>query len=97
MLITTHSDLFCHQINNLIKLGAHPQRAEMLKKLGYSENDYLLPDEVSGYDFRHVEQHTEVSPLKMTEFGLEMPTFNDELRSLVTESRALEAQTEEAQ
>lgn len=96
VVITTHGDLFCHQLNNLIKLGAHPRRAEMQAQLGYTDMDYLLPDEVSGYDFHHVGTQTEVSRLKMTEFGLVMPTFNDELRNLVAESRALEATPEES-
>ncbi len=48
--ITTHSENFCQQINNFLKLGALPEdrRREAQRKLDYEPQDYLTLDDVSG-------------------------------------------------
>jgi hypothetical protein len=93
--ITTHSENFCQQINNFMKLGAHPRRAEMQHKYGYEESDYLEPDDVGGYQFELDASGTRTVVTEMTKTpqGLVMPTFNRELAALTDQAMDLE-QTE---
>jgi energy-coupling factor transporter ATP-binding protein EcfA2 len=90
--ITTHSENFCQQINNFMKLGAHPRRAEMQAKHGYEACDYLLPDDVGGYQFEvdDASGRTVVAEIEKTSQGLVMPTFNRELADLTDEALDLE-------
>jgi energy-coupling factor transporter ATP-binding protein EcfA2 len=92
--VTTHSENFCQQINNFIKLGEHPERARWQRKFGYEAEEYLLKDEVGGYQFQLSESgHSVVTELAKSEQGLTMPTFNDPLRKLAEETLALERRT----
>ncbi|WP_437307687.1 AAA family ATPase [Sorangium sp. So ce388] len=90
--ITTHSENFCQQINNFMKLGAHPRRAEMQHKHGYEAIDYLDVDDVAGYQFEADPSsgRTSVTEMKKTDSGLVMPTFNRELAALTDETMDLE-------
>ncbi|WP_437997282.1 AAA family ATPase [Sorangium sp. So ce185] len=90
--ITTHSENFCQQINNFMKLGAHPRRAEMQRKHGYEEIDYLEVDDVAGYQFEADAPggRTTVTEMKKTASGLVIPTFNRELAALTDEAMDLE-------
>ena len=90
--ITTHSENFCQQINNFMKLGAHPRRAEMQRKHGYEEIDYLELDDVAGYQFEADAPggRTPVTEMKKTASGLVIPTFNRELAELTDEALDLE-------
>jgi hypothetical protein len=90
--ITTHSENFCQQINNFIKLGTHPRRAEKQRQHGYEEIDYLELDDVGGYQFEVNPStgQTDVTEITKTESGLVMPTFNRELAALTDEALDLE-------
>jgi hypothetical protein len=90
--ITTHSENFCQQINNFIKLGTHPRRAEMQRKHGYEDVDYLDLDDVAAYQFEvdPTGGHTVVSEINKTDSGLIMPTFNRELAALTDEAMDLD-------
>lgn len=90
--ITTHSENLCQQINNFMKLGAHPRRGEMRLKYGYGESDYLTPEDLGGYQFEAdpASGHTIVTEMKKTAQGLVMPTFNRELGALTDEAMDLE-------
>ena len=94
VVLTTHGDLFCHQLNNLIKLGSlpEPKRRALQKRFKLKETDYLLPQEVSGYGLTISKDrtHSVVEALKMTPYGLEMPTFNAEIDSLEAQTDALD-------
>lgn len=95
--ITTHSENFCQQINNFMKLGAHPRRAEMQAKYGYEEMDYLEMDDVAGYQFEpDVSGRSIVTEMKKTPSGLVMPTFNRELADLTDQALDLELPEGEA-
>jgi len=85
--ITTHSENFCQQINNFLKIGALPpeQRAEAQEKLGYAEQDYLDLDDVGGYELTVEGAQSVVHELKKTPQGLVMPGFNKELFDLAKE------------
>ncbi len=94
--ITTHSENFCQQINNFMKIGAVEDRAklraELQTKFGYSygEQDYLTQDDISGYAFLNEGDHSVVKELKKHEDGLSMPTFNKEMLALSKEVLFLE-------
>jgi hypothetical protein len=85
--ITTHSENFCQQINNFLKIGALPpdKRAAAQEKLKYAETDYLDLDDVGGYEFKLEGSRTVVEALRKTPQGLAMPTFNRELFALAKE------------
>ncbi len=97
--ITTHSENFCQQINNFMKLGAldPSRRAEAQEKLGYGAQDYLDLDDVTGYQFTLDEtgKRSTVTELKKTGRGMVMPTFNKELIELSREVDFLDQQASE--
>ncbi len=94
--ITTHSENFCQQLNNFMKIGAAPDRAllraEMQKSLGYAygDQDYLTPDDVAGYEFVNQKDRSIVRRLEAHPDGLVMPTFNREMVALGREVTFLE-------
>lgn len=92
VIVTTHGDYLVQNLNNLIKLGARPDRADLQAELGLEADDYLLPDEVRGYGFAYDPAGTVVEPLKMLPGGLRMPTFSDELNRLQREIERLDEQ-----
>ncbi len=88
VVVTTHSETFCQQINNFIKLGSLPEEARRRAhaQLGYEEADYLLAEEVAGHRFDIGENgRTNVTELERTENGIAMPPFNRELAKLSEE------------
>jgi hypothetical protein len=99
--ITTHSENFCQQINNFMKIGAAKDRAklreELQTKLGhsYGEQDYLTPDDVAGYEFINEGDHSVVRQLKKYEDGIVMPSFNEEMVALTREVLFLDEQISE--
>jgi hypothetical protein len=93
--ITTHSENFCQQINNFIKIGMSPRRAQAQEQLGYGEHDYLELDDVAGYQFEIQNGRSVVTGLKETESGLVMPTFNREILALSKEIDFLDRLTGE--
>jgi hypothetical protein len=84
--VTTHSENFCQEINNLIKLGSLPpdKRAEAQRKLKYDPQDYLDLDDVSGCELRldSTSGRSKAVAMKRTEAGLVMPTFNQAIVKL---------------
>lgn len=49
VLITTHSDYFVNQLNNLILLSKHSQ--EVVSDFDYSATDILKPEQIGAYQF----------------------------------------------
>jgi hypothetical protein len=88
--VTTHSENFCQQINNFIKLSQHPNRAEVAKQLGYGEQDYLEPSEAVGFQFVTQGATSTVTKLEKSASGFTMPTFNEELMALSRETLFLQ-------
>jgi hypothetical protein len=86
---TTHSETVFQQINNLIKLAAHPDRQALMQHYGYTKDDLLQPGEVKAYEFvTNGLGKTEVKPLMQTEDGFAVPTFNRALIELNQETLA---------
>lgn len=94
IVVTTHGDLFCQQLNNLIKFGSlpEPKRRDLQKKVGLQETDYLLPEEVGGYELvpSKDQSHIVVRALTMTRYGLVMPNFNAEIDRLEAQTDVLD-------
>ena len=99
--ITTHSENFCQQINDFMKIGVVSDRdrlrAEMQKSLGYAygEQDYLTPEDVAGYELVNAGERSIVRPLDKHPDGLVMPTFNREMVALGREVTFLERKLDE--
>lgn len=93
VLVTTHSDLLCQEIDNLLKLGNMPPalRSQLQQKLDLHEEYYLNPQEVRGYEFQPTPDGTVVTELARTDFGLVMPSFNEPIEKLLRQTRALDA------
>ncbi len=89
--ITTHSENFCQQINNFMKIGAVEDRAKLRDELqakfgtSYGEQDYLTPDDVAAYEFINEGDHSVVRQLKKYEDGVVMPSFNKEMVAVTRE------------
>lgn len=86
VLITTHSDTFLQQLNNLIVLSSHPKRDILLEDLSIQKNELIMRDDVVGYDFVHKEGSTDVSPLPLTRTGFVAESLNETLERLYLET-----------
>ena len=99
--ITTHSENFCQQINNFMKIGAAADRAKLRADLqtkldySYDEQDYLTLDDVAAYEFINEGDRSVVRQLKKYEDGVVMPSFNKEMVALTKEVLFLDEQISE--
>jgi hypothetical protein len=84
--MTTHSDTFLQQINNLTSLYNHPNRSKLMEKFGYESDDLINPDNVEAFEFCPSQQGTEVRPVKRTDEGFVVPTLNSTLLALARET-----------
>ncbi|OKZ81794.1 MAG: hypothetical protein BHW08_01305 [Clostridium sp. CAG:12237_41] len=84
---TTHSDIILQHINNMIKLKRHKQCKEICDKLGYTDKDLLDETQVKVYQLTNEDPHnTLVEELYCSEYGFEIPTFNDALDRIMNEN-----------
>jgi hypothetical protein len=84
--ITTHSDTFLQQINNLMKLHSHPRKVELLKKFDYDPEDVINPKLVRAYEFCPANGGTTVRAVRQSEEGFIVPTLNSTLLALARET-----------
>lgn len=87
--LTTHSDTFLQQINNLMVLAQHPQRERLMERLGYEESDLIPPNQIEAYEFCPDEGGTRVEKLEKTDDGFVVRTLNETLLALAEETLAL--------
>lgn len=83
--ITTHSENFCQQLNNFIKLGSLDleRRAAAQQEFGFGEQDFLELDDIAGNELVLGDDgRSTVSEMRRTEAGLVMPAFNREILAL---------------
>ena len=86
VLVTTHSDYIIREINNLIMLSSPLEDGdEARKKLGYSENDRLSPEQVQAY----VAKDGTLTLCNKDRFGIEMPIFDETIDDLNDRSEEL--------
>jgi len=93
--LTTHSDSFAQQVNNLLTLSRRPDKDVLFQELGYESTD-TLPDVAysSCYQFQEVNGKTIVEEIELGEFGYAIPTFNNVLEKLMIETSKIQAQGE---
>ena len=73
VLITTHSDYLVKELNNLIMLSRNfDGKADLLKKLKYSPDDALDPDQIRAY----VAENGSLTACNVDQYGMEMPNFD---------------------
>lgn len=92
--LTTHSDTFVQQINNLMSLHEHPQRDDKIAALGYEQADLVDPKATKAYEFCEEVGGTEVRPIERTSEGFAVSTLNDTLFSLAKETISLRSQND---
>ena len=74
VLITTHSDYFIKEINNLVMLSRpFKNKAAVIKKLKYSTDDFLDSDSVRAY----VAEDNSLTRCDVDRFGIDMPVFDE--------------------
>ncbi|MBD2845053.1 AAA family ATPase [Paenibacillus sp. IB182496] len=86
--LTTHSDSFAQQVNNLLTLSRHPQKEKLFSELGYEAADTLSDIASSScYQFyKSPEGNTIVEEVELGEYGYAIPTFNSVLEKLLNET-----------
>ena len=88
VLITTHSDYIVKEINNLLMLGQEfEDKPKVLKKLKYSEHDYLKPESVRAY----VAENNSLTRCTIDRYGINMPVFDTTIDAINRVSSELEA------
>ena len=88
VLITTHSDYIVKEINNLLMLSQDfEEKDEVLKKLKYSEHDYLKPESVRAY----VAEKNSLTPCTIEKYGIDMPVFDTTIDKINRVSSELES------
>ena len=85
VVITTHGDTLFQQLNNLAVLHGHPKQKELMKELGYCEQELLDPQDMVAYQFKKTPEGTVIEKLEPTEYGIPVPTFNEPLQALLNE------------
>lgn len=89
VLITTHSDYFVNQINNLLLLSQVSSRRRAARN--YSASEVLKPNDVGAYLFEPSIAGSEVRELKVSaEEGIPIPQFTEVHSSLYDEAVSLE-------
>ena len=91
VLVTTHSDLFLNQINNLMQASQLPSRRRL--RMGYKAAEVLTPRDVAAYVFHPSPDGTQVSPLPVdSEQGISTESFDTVHRALYDEAIKMEHQ-----
>ena len=89
--ITTHSEAILQQINNMLKLSANRDRLRLMQEFGYQEEDLIEADHIEMYQFDTDKAgRTVLKQLRRTQYGFEVPTFNEVLDKTIQEVRAFQ-------
>ena len=89
VMLTTHSDFFVSQINNLLLVSQLSTRSRAAR--GYSRSEVLAPSDLGAYLFKPSDQGTHVESLDVTaDGGIPMEAFTDVHSALYDEAIRLE-------
>ena len=90
VMVTTHSDIFLNQINNLMQISQTPSRIR--GRMGYKATEVLQPADVGAYLFHsNVEGGSRVERLAIdAEYGISTASFDSVHRALYDEATKLE-------
>lgn len=86
ILVTTHSDTFMQQINNLILLEKHKNKNSLLDEFSLSEEDLIAQDKTIAYDFSCVDNKVIAKNILFEEYGFIAKSLNDVLISLTNQT-----------
>jgi len=80
VIVSTHSDYFVREINNLIMLNdPFEERDKLIQQFGYKTEEFLSPEQVVAYHF----SNNSAKPMSITnESGIEAETFDSTINSL---------------
>lgn len=80
VVVSTHSDYLVREVNSLIMLSReHECRAELMKRFGYQETEFLSPELVAAYLF----DDRKINPMKVTaNEGIQAETFDAVIHDL---------------
>lgn len=85
VLITTHSDYFIKEINNLVMLSRpFADKDSVMKKFKYGKDDFLEPESIRAY----VAERNGLTRCTVDHFGIDMPVFDetiDEINKVANE------------
>ena len=94
LFITTHSDVILQQINNMIKLKRmkRPEQTQLMKRFAYDRDDLLDEKKVIMYQFNvdNITGKTSIKELICGPYGFEIPSFNEALEELLTQTKLFE-------
>lgn len=83
VIVTTHSDIFLNQINNLAQIGNVSPRKR--RAMGYKVNEMLRSEDIGAYAFRPGEDGTIVTPAAMHPNGGFSIEASEEIHRLLYE------------
>ena len=83
VLITTHSDYFLNQINNLILVSQISPRKR--RSMGYKATEALDPADVTAYLFHPEIEGTRVDQMEISDYGIPTESFDEVNRALYDE------------
>ncbi len=92
--VTTHSDTFVQQINNLMQIYKHPKREDLLRELGYDEIDLINPEHARAYEFLSAPSGSVVNEVDRSPEGFIVTSLNDTLFALAKETIRVGAEGE---
>ena len=79
VLLTTHSDYLIKEINNLIMLGhSFGNKAKVIERLKYGEDDHLGPDRIRAYSAKK----NTLTKCEIDRFGIDMPNFDEAINGI---------------
>ena len=83
VIVTTHSDIFLNQINNLAQIGSISPRKR--RAMGYKANEILRSEDIGAYVFKPGNEGTIVTPAEMHSGGGISIQSSDEIHRLLYE------------
>lgn len=79
ILITTHSDYFLKEINNLIMLNKDfKNKRGVMKSLGYAKDDFIDPNLIRAY----IAENHSLTRCVIDQFGIDLPLYDEVIRSI---------------
>ena len=79
ILITTHSDYFLKEINNLIMLNKDfKNKHGVMKSLGYAEDDFIDPNLIRAY----IAENHSLTRCVIDHLGIDLPLYDEVIRSI---------------
>ncbi len=86
MVITTHSDTFLQQLNNLILLNRLKEKNKDISDFNIKDDELLQEKDIAAYDFKCENNETDIIAIKCGKYGFVADSLNEVLQSLAKQS-----------